>query len=562
MRSLSLWNSISRKIFFSMVAVAFLVSVAAYLVSVDVYESTFDRAIVENNNAWKNCLSSIYEAVNGSKTSEELNSAIGLLMEDNPCIEGVWHYDDQDRLVDSWQREEPGDVQAVAEAEKSQNKAEEGESLEQQLSIPLNFDAGGFLRIAIFVERGRGALAGIERYLALSAFLILLVGYVLFYLIVSNYLRRPIRQLLDVSTAFANNAGDLRGRIDINSEDELGILARTLNNIFNTIGNIIGMIRNTADKVNFSAQSLSASTEQMNSITEETSLTVQNIAKSTDMQAHMVEDMIKEIRNMERSVKQVANSAELAASAATNASETATKGGDSANEAVEKINKIYEVINDSAEIIRHLGERSNQIGEIVDVITDIADQTNLLALNAAIEAARAGEAGSGFAVVADEVRKLAEGSAKAADEIALLIRQTQDDTRTAVKSIELGSKEVTEGKDVITRTGQSLDEIVEVLRSSSDMARRISAATKELSRGMKNVTTSIDEISTSAEKNASATQETAASMEQMTSSMEDVASSAQKLSDMAIQLREHVNRFKVIDSENEAREVEAVAGRE
>ena len=79
------------------------------------------------------------------------------------------------------------------------------------------------------------------------------------------------------------------------------------------------------------------------------------------------------------------------------------------------------------------------------------------------------------------------------------------------------------------------------------MARRISATTKELSRGMKNVIESIDEISVSAGKNASATQETAASVEQMTSSMDEVASSAQKLSDMAIQLREHVGRFKIAD---------------
>ena len=559
MRLFRLWSSISRKIFISMVAVAFFVSAAAYLVFVSVYKDTFDRAIVENNNAWKDCLSVTLAEVNGVGTREELSAAIEGLIEARPSIESVWYYDAQDLLAGSWGHEGSEDAQT---GQGGKEQEPESGSLKQQLTIPLGGELGGILRIEIQIDRGRRALADIEWSLVLSAFAILLIGYVLFYLIIFNFLRKPIRQLLQGSTSFANNAGDLRGRIEIDSDDELGVLAKTLNNIFTTIGNIIGVIKNTADKVNFSAQSLSASTEQMNSITEETSLTVQNIAKSTDMQAHKVEDMIKEIRNMERSVKQVANSAELAASAATNASETATKGGDSANEAVDKINKIYEVINESAEIIRHLGERSNQIGEIVDVITDIADQTNLLALNAAIEAARAGEAGSGFAVVADEVRKLAEGSAKAADEIALLIKQTQDDTRTAVKSIELGSKEVTEGKEVITRTGQSLDEIVEVLRSSSDMARRISAATKELSRGMKNVTTSIDEISTSAEKNASATQETAASMEQMTSSMEDVASSAQKLSDMAIQLREHVNRFKVIDSEDEKNTVLSIAGRE
>jgi len=156
----------------------------------------------------------------------------------------------------------------------------------------------------------------------------------------------------------------------------------------------------------------------------------------------------------------------------------------------------------------------------------------------------------------NDVESLTGLFAERGEEIAALIRQTQEETRIAVKSIELGAKEVTEGKDVITRTGQSLDEIVEVLRSSSDMARRISAATKELSRGMKNVTGSIDEISSTAEKNASATQETAASMEQMTSSMEDVASSAQKLSDMAIQLREHVGKFNVSSTDK----VEQIAG--
>jgi methyl-accepting chemotaxis protein len=392
-------------------------------------------------------------------------------------------------------------------------------------------------------------------YLHLNALTIsaitLIIGLIAFSVLVQLLLKRPMNQLLAASRALASNTGDLTFKVGVNSDDELGKLGFALNELFSNMAGIIRMIRATADKVNFSAQNLSAATEQMNSITEETSTTVQNIAKSTDHQARKVDEMIKEIRNMERSVKQVANSAELAASAATNASETAAKGGDSAKEAVEKINKIYNVIQESAEIIRHLGERSTQIDEIVDVITDIADQTNLLALNAAIEAARAGEAGSGFAVVADEVRKLAEGSAEAAEEIATLVRQTQDDTRTAVKSIELGAKEVTEGKDVITRTGQSLDEIVDVLRSSGDMARRISAATKELSRGMKNVTGSIDEIAASAEKNASATQETAASMEQMTSSMEDVASSAQKLSDMAIQLREHVGRFNVGAEERE-----------
>lgn len=547
-------KSISGKVFITMAAASVVICVLGSFAFINISNKTLLKLTVGRDEFWADCISKASEAVTDHESPEELRAALMRIQNGYSRINGIEVLDGRGEVIAStlnpdWKK---GELSSAGVREGVNHEDADGvQKFERTVTYSLAGAAGNKVRITLDTASDKIEFVDFKWRLILVASVALVVIYLLFYFLMNRFIKKPVHQLLAASRVLASNAGDLTGSIVIESDDELGTLGSTLNEMFSNLSGVINVIRTTSDKVNFSAQNLSASTEQMNSITEETSLTVQNIAKLTDLQAHKVEDMIKEIRNMERSVKQVANSAELAASAATNASETATRGGDSAKEAVEKINKIYNVINDSAEIIRHLGERSNQIGEIVDVITDVADQTNLLALNAAIEAARAGEAGSGFAVVADEVRKLAEGSAKAADEIAALILKTQEDTQTAVRSIELGSKEVTEGKEVITKTGVSLDEIVEVLKSSSDMARRISAATNELSRGMKNVISSIDEISNSAEKNASATQETAASMEQMTSSMEEVASSAQKLSDIAIQLREHVGRFKIADVNQE-----------
>lgn len=116
---------------------------------------------------------------------------------------------------------------------------------------------------------------------------------------------------------------------------------------------------------------------------------------------------------------------------------------------------ITEQVSVSAQVVGNLGKRSDEIGQIVETISGIAAQTNLLALNAAIEAARAGEQGRGFAVVADEVRKLAEQSAEAAANISKLIITIQQDTNSAVESIENGNRGVKDGMESVMATGEA-----------------------------------------------------------------------------------------------------------
>jgi len=307
-----------------------------------------------------------------------------------------------------------------------------------------------------------------------------------------------------------------------------------------------------AERVSSSAQQLSSTAQEMNATTEEVSSTVQQIAKGSETTAQRVEETSKVMEQMNASVSQVATSSQAAASASVQASQSAQKGGESAKDAVNKMNKIYETITSSAVVVKKLGERSEQISEITDVITNIADQTNLLALNAAIEAARAGEQGRGFAVVAEEVRKLAEGSAKAADQIARLIKDVQKETKQAVEAMDMGSKEVAEGREVVIKAGTALNEIIKVVENNASMVEQISAATEQMSAGTKQVVKSVDDIASTAEEAASATEEASASTEEMTASMQEMAASAQELAEMGINLRELVGKFKVGENQSSA----------
>ena len=76
----------------------------------------------------------------------------------------------------------------------------------------------------------------------------------------------------------------------------------------------------------------------------------------------------------------------------------------------------------------------------------------MLALNASIEAAHAGEQGRGFAVVADEVSSLARRVGQSAKDIEVLIQTVKEQTQAAIASMEIGTREVVGGSELVTTT--------------------------------------------------------------------------------------------------------------
>jgi methyl-accepting chemotaxis protein len=364
-----------------------------------------------------------------------------------------------------------------------------------------------------------------------------------------NYLlvRLVIRTRIQSYSAFVDQVakGNLGLRLEESKNDLFGQFAANLNAMAMGMQVIVREVVGIAHKVSASAESLSASAEQMNASAEEITSTVQQIAKGVETQAEKTVETSQVMSNMSGMVQQVAGKSEAASRVSNQAWETAVRGNEAVQEALERMNQIFDTATQSASAVRGLGEQSKQIGQVVGLITGIADQTNLLALNAAIEAARAGEAGRGFAVVADEVRKLAEGSAKAAAEIGKLIKQIQAETTRAVVSMEHGAQELARGREVASRAGVSLEEILQVVRQVDEMAKEIYALTRQQAAGTDQVVKAVEEIAAVAEETAAGTQEASASTQEQTASMQEMAAAAQELADLAETMKSLVSRFKL-----------------
>src|SRR5205823_6254510 len=113
----------------------------------------------------------------------------------------------------------------------------------------------------------------------LSIFLILLsMGMAAFIALrLTLSITRPLKELVKATESMA--AGDLTRELKIESEDEIGDLAKSFAQMVLNLKNIVGQLLSTAGHVSSSSEELSAASEQMNSTTQEVSLTVQEIAK-------------------------------------------------------------------------------------------------------------------------------------------------------------------------------------------------------------------------------------------------------------------------------------------
>ncbi|WP_419781763.1 methyl-accepting chemotaxis protein [Maridesulfovibrio sp.] len=390
------------------------------------------------------------------------------------------------------------------------------------------------------------------------AVIALVLAAVMLNFLASTLIFKPLGKGVEFAAAVAE--GDLDKTLDVQRNDEVGVLAEALRTM---VGKLKEMIRDTEDKSRLAeeeagraraamaeaeeareradratregilqaASQIEDVVDRIASGTEELAAQADEINNSTDIQRERMTETATSMEQMNASVLEVARNSGEAASNAVSTQEAADNGTDLVNRVIESVGMVQQQTQTMKQDLTSLGDQADSIGAIMDVINDIADQTNLLALNAAIEAARAGEAGRGFAVVADEVRKLAEKTIGATQQVGESISAIQVAARKSIQSMDNAAETVDESTELAASSGEVLESILSYARENAEQIQSIATAAEEQSAASEEINQAVDEVSR-------ISSETSESMAQSAVAIDELAEMTSELSKIVDRLKQ------------------------
>ncbi len=381
---------------------------------------------------------------------------------------------------------------------------------------------------------------------AIRNLIISLVIAVIIGALIAFFITRSITKPVNKGVAFAEEIADGNlavQKIDVDSNDEIGTLAKALNKMQDNLKEVISKVADISNNLAASSEELSASGQEVATAAQQVGQSIQQVASGAEEQSAQVEEASSRIEELIVQINDVTNMSEEMDEQSDNVMNNIKEGNSSLDNSVTQIEDVKNNSNEVSNTINNLGGLSNKIGEIVQLINDIAAQTNLLALNAAIEAARAGEAGRGFSVVADEIRQLAEESEDATKQIGGLVKEIQNGVGNAVNKMDETEEVVNESVNAIKTTGSSFEKINGAAVRLRELISRISEQAEKVGLNSKEVESTVLEVASVSEEAASNSEEVAAASEEQSASTEEIVNAADELSQMAGDLTNAVNKF-------------------
>jgi methyl-accepting chemotaxis protein len=344
-----------------------------------------------------------------------------------------------------------------------------------------------------------------------------ITGIVLLLLITRSaivFIKNALQHIVDSSQRLAR--GDLTVQFDPMHGNELSVITVSLQRAVVSFQEIV--------------KTIGQNSQQLNAMVAEFNRSVGHVDDATQLQAESASSIAASIEQMTASIEYVSHASQNTLALTEQSGAWAHQGVDIVQQAATEILRIANSADTMSELVTNLGQKTFSIRSIVNVINEIASQTNLLALNAAIEAARAGEQGRGFAVVADEVRKLADRTAKATQDIGVMIEEVGTQASHAVTQMASWGKTMSGGIELAQSAGAMMTKI-------EDGSQHVLGSVHEVHAALAEQTSNTNLISQNVEKLSLMSDQSAHSVKTIVSLSQQLLTITQQLDTSIAQLR-------------------------
>ncbi len=348
-------------------------------------------------------------------------------------------------------------------------------------------------------------------------------------LFISRSISAPVIKCVDMAKTIAR--GDLTQTLDIDQNDEIGILARSLNKMSKNLRTMFTDIASGTRTLTVSSTELSNISEKIATNSRQTAEKSNSVAAASEEMSSNMDSVASATEQATANIQTIVTASEEMTSTINEIASNTARGSETTSQAVEKARQVSEKVD-------KLDKASIEISKVTETISDISEQTNLLALNATIEAARAGEAGKGFAVVAGEIKALAQQTADATSEIKDKISGVQTTTAESVTAIESIVSVINEVNEIVTTVATAIEE-------QSATTSEISNNVGQIAEGIQEVNDNINQTSAVVGEVTRDITDVSQAAKEMNNGSQEVNTSSTKLSELAEKLSKMIGQFKV-----------------
>ncbi len=362
----------------------------------------------------------------------------------------------------------------------------------------------------------------------------------------SSSLSKDIKISIDVVKEVAG--GNLDIWVDdrlMKKKDEVGELSKITVTLRDTMKSVIKDISSNAKTILEAGNNLKEVADKTSVTMEEVRSAVAIVTQNSGEQAQHSKNTSEYMKIMGNDITETSDEVELL-------SNNALSMQQSGKQAQETLFKLCTINKDVENIINEVQTQTEQtntsiqeIRSTTELISSIAEQTNMLSLNASIEAARAGESGRGFAVVAEQIKKLADESKTSSKEIDKTSKELIEASQKSVEVMKQMQAIITSQSESMNETQNVVESVLNAIESSMDSIGLIKTKAKKLENSRNEVIQAVSQLSETSQHNVEETIKTHDETVEVADTFKDVAQSAKRLQQIAGQLADSVDYFKI-----------------